>query len=141
MTCICGHEHGFSASPACSNFNCPCPEYREAIGDNSIPPDYQKYIDSLDTTKDKIKWLFDNLPDLIEMRNKYMVFAYWQYCDGFSLYNALTPEVKIKATDPETIRRARQLLAQEDPKYKSKNDEFNEEKDKKQSAIEEYVSK
>ena len=140
MTCICGHPHDWDSSPTCSNADCICPQYVEATGDGSIPPDYQKYMDALDTVKEKIKWLFDNVPALIEMRNKYFIFAYWQYCDDFHLYQHLTPEVKIRVTDPESIRRARQLLAQENPKYKAKEDEFVAEKDKKQSAIEEYVT-
>ena len=138
MVCKCGHEkHDFETGICIYPGHCFCTEYREAVGDNSVIPRHQKYLEQYEKVDDKVKYILENIPETKEMLNKDFVFFYWLMV---SKLNIISNEIISKLDDPESIRRCRQLLVQHNrEKYGPKNEEFLTEKNKKQDATYQFV--
>ena len=99
MTCICGHDsHAWDDPTVCQDLDCKCEKFIEATPNNPVPAKWQSIVDEFDSTKLKLIWLLDNVKFLRNYPNKSFVDWYRK---------------KIKDVDPETIRRTKQKLVQE----------------------------
>ena len=109
-----------------------------ATEEKPVIPNYQKYLDQLETTSEKVKYILDNIEDLRDSSNKEFVFNYWFLCDHLS--EKLTSEVLDRLTDPELIRRTKQKLVETDKaRYGPKNLETTNEKGLKFNAVFDWV--
>ena len=112
-------------------------KYDEAIGDNSILPKHQKYFEQYEQTEDKVRYILENIPETRNMKNKDFVFFYWHMVHRLNIVNN---EVIKHLTDPESIRRCRQLLVQHNKeKYGETSLEMTHEKYQKENATYQYV--
>ena len=141
MTCKCGHsgnDHVFSeGTEVCKIQGCWCMCFNEAIGENSVIPRHQKYLEQYEKTEDKVKYILENLPETRRLKNKDFVFFFLYVVDHLDTINNKIIE---RLTDPETIRRCRQLLVQHEPdKYGPTKEEFVYEKHLKENATYQYV--
>ena len=141
MTCKCGHsgnDHLFSdGTEVCKIQGCWCMCFNEAIGDNSVIPRYQKYLEQYEKTEDKVRYILEYIPETRNLKNKDFVFFYWHMVHKLSIVNNETIK---KLTDPESIRRCRQLLVQHNPeKYGETNPEIITEKVLKERGTYQYV--
>jgi len=129
MTCAnCGHDafHADTEPRVCSILDCNCSHFIEATIESQIMPGYQKYLNGIETTKDQVKWVLENLKFTRNFRNEMFV-------DFF--------RSKVRKADPETIRRSKQyLVARNHDRYGAFNPTLLEEKAYKQLAIEEWVT-
>jgi len=141
MVCRCGHsDHAWDEPRVCKTPSCRCINYEEAIGDNSVMHNHLKYLDEMEKTEDKVRYLLTNIKFLRNFPNKEFVFAYWAFCDGFKWNRILTKEGVRNLTDPESIRRSKQKLVEKNPDlYGPNNEIYIEEKYDKQTGIIEYV--
>jgi len=150
MTCLnpdCKHteeEHASTDPRVCKRINCNCIGYKE---NNLIPIDYQVQLAILLKVKHKIRWILENCKFSRNFNNKYFIFFYWQLCDSLFPGTKITPDVTKNLTDPEVIRRAKQLLVKaEEPdswnykKYGPFTPNVEEAKIFKQYLIEEFVT-
>ena len=137
MTCKCSHENHDWETGVCVSPGCWCMKYDEAIGDNSILPKHQKYLEQYEQTEDKVRYILENIPETRNMKNKDFVFFYWHMVHRLNIVNN---EVIKQLTDPESIRRCRQLLVQHNKeKYGETNLEMTHEKYQKENATYQYV--
>ena len=88
---------------------------------------------------DKIKYLLDEIPKFRDLTNKQFVFAYWHYNNNFCPGMKLEIPVYSKLTDPETIRRCKQKVVENNPSLAA-SDEFSNLKNTKKIAIEDWVT-
>ncbi len=137
----CSHFHvGGDSNPlnVCKDLYCKCQEFEMATEEKPVIPDYQKYLDQLDSTKEKVKYILNEIPELKEASNKEFVLNYWFLCDH--LKDTLTNEILDRLTDPELIRRTKQKLVEEYPShYGPKKTETIKEKAMKYNAIFDWV--
>ena len=137
----CSHYHvGCESHPlnVCKDLYCKCETFEMATEDRPTIPNYQKYLDQLETTSEKVKWILDNIPELRESSNKEFIFNYWFLSDHLS--DRLSGEVLDSLTDPELIRRTKQKLVESDKvKYGPKNTQTNIEKRLKFNALYDWV--
>ena len=137
----CSHFHvGADSNPmnVCKDLYCKCESFEMATEDKPVVPNYQKYLDQLESTSEKVKWILDNIEELRESSNKEFVFNYWFLCDHLS--DKLTSEVLDRLTDPELIRRTKQKLVESDKaKYGPKNVQTSTEKGLKFNAVFDWV--
>ncbi|MGI9229922.1 MAG: hypothetical protein ACR2P9_08700 [Gammaproteobacteria bacterium] len=127
MPCICGHEdHAFTEPTVCKDLSCNCEKFIEATPDNPVPPKWQSILEEYDTTKGKLIWLLDNIKFLRNYPNKQFVDWYRQ---------------KVQNVDPETVRRTKQKLVQNDSNRYGPFDapELEMQKQLKQVGIEEWL--
>jgi len=93
-------------------------EYEKRVIPISGRPDYLELLKKLKTVKERVEWLLENFP---ETRNDdlYLTILYWRYFDKkMSKYIKYIPyEVIKQAIRPETIRRIRQKIQNEEGKY------------------------
>lgn len=137
MTCQCGHSHDWNTGICKYPGNCFCTEYKEAIGDNSVIPRHIKYLEQYEKTEDKVRYLLENIPETRDMKNKDFVFFYWHMVHRLNIVNN---QVIKELTDPESIRRCRQLLVQHNKeKYGGKSEQYLTEKNMKESATFQFV--
>lgn len=109
-----------------------------ATEEKPVIPNYQKYLDQLESTSEKVKWILSNIPELRESSNKEFVFNYWFLCDHLS--DKLTSEILDRLTDPELIRRTKQKLVESNrEKYGPKSEQTNTEKGLKFNAVFDWV--
>jgi len=135
----CQHFHNYykpSNSYICSESMCFCERF-ESQGINKA--DYDKIKLELDTIKQKITWILENIPEMRELNNKQFVFAYWHYEFNFCPGMILDVKTYYHLTDPETIRRVKQKIVENHPSYGPTNDEFIIQKGIKKGAIEEWI--
>lgn len=137
----CSHLHvGADSNPmnVCKDLYCKCERFEMATEEKPVIPNYQKYLDQIESTAGKVRYILDNIPELRDSGNKEFVFNYWFLCDHLS--ERLNSEVLNKLTDPEIIRRAKQKAVQLNPeKYGPKNFETINEKGLKFNAIFDWV--
>lgn len=127
MTCICGHDkHAFTEPQVCCDINCKCEKFIEATPQNPVPAKWELTVKQMKTTKHKIAWLLENIKFLRNYPNK--LFVDW-FRD------------KVYDGDPETIRRAKQKLVQDNySKYGPIDAPLLEaQKQLKQIGIEEWI--
>lgn len=99
MVCTCGHQdHAYTVPTVCKNLFCDCENYLEATPKNPVDPKWQNIIDEFNSTKTKLVWLLDNIKFLRNYPNKSFVDWYRN---------------KVQDVDPETIRRTKQKLVQD----------------------------
>jgi len=111
--------------------------FKEAIGDNSVIPKHQKYLEQYEKTEEKVKYILVNIPETRNLKNKDFVFFFWHMVHRLNIVNNETIK---KLTDPESIRRCRQALVQENKaKYGPTDSTFEEEKTMKEAATYQYV--
>ncbi len=141
MTCKCGHsgnDHVFSeGTEVCKVPRCMCMCFNEAIGDNSVIPRHQKYLDQYKTIEQRVKYLLENIPETRDMKNKDFVFLYYHL---FHKLNIISNAVIKELVDPESIRRMKQDLVQMYPdKYGPTDENVIYEKHLKENATYQYV--
>lgn len=141
MTCKCGHsgnDHIFSlGDEVCTMQGCSCLCFKEAIGDNSVIPRHQKYLEQYEKTEDKVRYILENIPETRNLKNKDFVFFYWHMVHKLSIVNNQTIK---QLTDPESIRRCRQLLVQHNAdKYGPTSEDHMTEKHQKENATYQFV--
>ena len=137
MTCICGHEHDWNTGMCKYPGNCFCTEYRELKENQTVIPRHQIYLEQLQKTEDKVKYILTNIPETRNMKNKDFVFLYWHLV---SKLNIVSNEVIKHLKDPESIRRCRQLLVQHEPdKYGPTDQEHKDQKALKENATYQFV--
>lgn len=141
MVCKCGHsgnDHVFSeGTEVCNIQGCWCMCFNEAIGDNSVIPRHQKYLEQYEKTEDKVRYILENIPETRNLKNKDFVFFYWHMVHKLNIVNN---EVIKHLTDPESIRRCRQLLVQHDrDRYGETNQNTSNEKHLKENATYQFV--
>ena len=134
----CYHEAGSHCSETgvCMVHMCLCQVY---IPQNPQRPadidEYRSYIQSLHGTNAKIQAMLDDIPEFRNLTNKEFVFVYWHYHDGY----VVPPQVRKHLTEPDTIRRAKQKLVEENPKYLPDSN-TQAHKETKEMATKEYVT-
>ena len=137
MTCICGHEHDWETGICKHPSPCYCTQYREAVGDNSVIPNHRKYLEQLKKVEERVRYILENIPETRNMKNKDFVFLYYDLVSKLSI---ITNDVIKRLDDPESIRRCKQLLAEENPdKYGGFNKDYLREKGLKENATYQYV--
>jgi len=138
----CKHEHFFASDVGengawiCSDIHCFCRQIEEL---NQIRESYKKYTESIQTIHDKIKWLLENIPAFRELENKQFIFAFWHYEHNFCPGMVLDMQTFVKLEDPETIRRAKQKIVENNPDLGPTNDKLLIEKACKKGALEEWI--
>jgi hypothetical protein len=96
-----------------------------------------KYLEQYEKTEDKVRYILENIPETKDMKNKDFVFFYWHMVHRLNIVNN---EVIRQLTDPESIRRCRQLLVQHNKeKYGGKSEQYLTEKNMKESATFQFV--
>lgn len=137
----CSHDHvGADNNPlnVCRDLYCKCQDFEMATEERPVIPNYQKYLDQIESTSEKVRWILINIPELRESSNKEFIFNYWFLCDH--LTDKLSSEVLDSLTDPELIRRTKQKLVEEDKvKYGPKNEQTRNEKSLKYNAVYDWV--
>ena len=114
---------------------CMC--FKEAIGDNSVIPQHQKYLDQYKTIEQRVKYLLENIPETRNMKNKDFVFLYYHL---FHKLNVISNAVLKELVDPESIRRMKQDLVLLNPeKYGPIDENVIYEKHLKENATYQYV--
>jgi len=137
MPCKCGHYNHDWESQVCLFPGCDCLQFDEAIGDNSVIPRHQRYLEQLEKVEDKVRYILENIPETRNMKNKDFVFFYWHMV---SRLNVISNEIISKLDDPESIRRCRQLLVQHNKeKYGETSQDFTDEKKLKENGTYQYV--
>jgi hypothetical protein len=133
----CNHiedKHAATEPRVCLDLDCSCDGFDADV----YRTDYQDLLDKLQETRDKVKWLLENLKFLRNFGNKYFVLSYWKYVDGVTVINEASWG---KLTDPESIRRAKQLLVADNPdKYGPFEPNIVEQKQLRQLAFEEFCT-
>jgi len=135
----CQHNHNFyepTQSYICSEKMCFCQSF-ESHG--TTKTEYDEIKHQLNTAKEKITWILDNIEEMRELNNKQFVFAYWHYEFNFYPGTILSVETYRQLTDPETIRRVKQKIVENNPSYGPTNNKFIIEKGIKKGAIEEWI--
>lgn len=142
MVCVCGHsgdDHAWSDPQVCNKLNCRCIQFIPASPDSPVILDYLKYMEKMETIVEKMNWVLTNLRFFRNLNNKEIVFAWWQYVDGWDRRKPLTNELYHKLTEPESITRARRkLVEQNKAQYGRFKPSAEEERILKQIALEEY---
>lgn len=88
---------------------------------------------------DRMKWILTNLRFFRNLDNKNIVFAYWQYVDGWNRKTYMTDEQFKKLAEPESITRARRKWVEKDPeKYGRFDPTAEEQRIIKQFSLTEY---
>lgn len=127
MPCTCGHnDHAYTEPTVCKDLDCNCEQYIEATPDNPVDPQWKIYVDEMNTTVSKVKWLLQNIKFLRNYPNKLFV-------DWF--------RTKVYNADPETVRRSKQKLVEEFPEKYGPFDapELEMQKQLKQLGIQEWL--
>jgi len=136
MVCTCGHDkHAFDEPTVCSDLYCNCVQYVEATEENQVRHDWDKYAQSFNAVKEQLIWLLDNLKFLRNMKNKDLQNFYRKKI------TFVTKQGKRFEPDSETIRRVKQKLVENDyERFGPFDAEFQNEKNLKQFAIEEWIT-
>lgn len=144
MVCICGHsgdEHEWSEPQVCKNIDCHCTQFIPASPQSPVILDYMKYMERMETIIDKMQWMLANLRFFRNLSNKHIVFAWWQYVDGWDRRKPLTDELYTKLTEAESITRSRRYWVEQNPElYGRFIATAEEERVLKQIALTEYFT-
>lgn len=139
--CInCEHEHFPNQRDntyPCSNIRCNC---RHFVPISDEPEKHKKYIRSMEKLKDKIEYILQNIPAFRNLTNKQFVFAFWHYNNNFTTGMQLDARTYIALPDPESIRRCRQKIVQNNPDLGPKDEKFIDEKLHKEWGILQWVT-
>ena len=95
-------------------------------------------INTFTNIADKIKYLLTEIPTFRNLSNKQFIFAYWHYNNGFCPGMKLDIPTYHNLTDPETIRRCKQKVVENNPTLAS-GGTMNSQKKIKKSAIEDWL--
>lgn len=76
-----------------------------------------------------------DVPEFRDLNNKDFVFLFWHYTVGY----VVPPRIRNKLVDPESIRRMKQKLVEENPEL-APHEEITMEKLYKKWGIEEYLT-
>lgn len=137
MVCSCGHANHDWETQVCNFPGCWCMQYEELKDNQTVIPRHQKYLEQYEKTEEKVKYILENIPETKELKNKDFVFFYWHMVHKLNIINN---QVIKELTDPESIRRSRQLLVQHNrDKYGPTNQDFIDEKYDKESGTYQYV--
>ena len=99
MTCTCGHsDHAWTQPTVCKNISCPCEMFVEASPDDIVIREWDSYIQTMNTLKEKVMWVLMNLKFTRNLRNK-------QFIDFF--------REKVTDADPESIIRVKRKLVEQ----------------------------
>ncbi|KKN75468.1 hypothetical protein LCGC14_0380890 [marine sediment metagenome] len=99
--------------------------------------DYENYLESLKTIKEKVKCILNDVPDSNNLSNKEFVFLYLHYVHGF----VVPPKLRKVLTDFESIRRMHQKLVEDEPeKYGPTSKAYLAHKATKEVAVMESVT-
>lgn len=141
MVCQCGHDdHCWDEPTVCRNLDCKCERYVPVKEGQTVFQDHIKYLNQMEKTEEKVRYLLTNIKYLRNFPNKDFVFAYWVFCDGLIWNKPLTQAGVRNLMDPETIRRVKQKLVEKNPEtYGPIAEDIVLEKEAKQFGIMEYV--
>lgn len=137
----CTHFHrSDNDTKVCTLLDCSCDitTFEPEIETKSLDY-YQNVIQTFTTIQDKIKYLLTEIPKFRDLNNKQFVFAYWYYNNRFCPGMALDIPTYSQLTDPETIRRCKQKVVENDPTLGASN-EISNLKNTKKVAIEEWLT-
>jgi len=136
----CGHfHHPDDDTKVCTLIDCSCDitKFQPEIEGKSL--DYHRnVISQFQTVQEKIKYLLTEIPQFRDLSNKQFLFAFWHYNDGFCPGMELSIQTYSELIDPETIRRCKQKVVENDPTLAS-SDKILEKKNTKKIAIEEWL--
>jgi hypothetical protein len=137
----CSHYHAATEPHVCTLLNCKCDENTfEPYQERRSFQYYTSVIEQFETLYDKIKYLLEEIPELRNYGNKDFVFAYWHYNNNFCPGMKLEIPVYKELNDPESIRRCKQKVVENNPHLKSTDESLNNAKSTKKIAIEEWVT-
>lgn len=132
MTCVCGHEHDWQTGICKHPSPCYCEKYVEATEFNPVIPKHQRYLDQYRTIEQRVKYLLENIPETRNMPNKDFVFLYYSMFNKLSI---ISNESIKSLVDPESIRRMKQdLVEQNKDKYGPTDEKVIYEKHLKEDA-------
>jgi len=132
----CNHHHAAVEPQVCTLLNCTCDE--NSFKDSKSFEYYTSVIEQFETIHEKIKYLLDEIPAFRSLNNKQFIFAYWHYNNNFCPGMHLAIPTYHELADPETIRRCKQKVVEQNPHLKS-DENLQSKKDAKKIAIEEWL--
>jgi len=134
----CTHYHASTEPFVCTLLNCSCDEnsFEPYIEKKSFQY-YTSVIESFESVHEKIKYLLTEIPEFRNYTNKDFVFAFWHYNNNFCPGMKLEIPIYTELADPETIRRCKQKVVEENPELGA--DKIQSFKNIKQKAIEDWV--
>ncbi len=137
----CHHYHESDGdTKVCTLLDCSCDitKFQPELETKSLDY-YQNVINTFSNIADKIKYLLDEIPQFRDLTNKQFIFAYWHYNNNFCPGMKLEISTYSHLTDPETIRRCKQKVVENNPTLAA-SDEFTNLKNTKKTAIEEWLT-
>jgi hypothetical protein len=94
----------------------------------------------MEKLKDKIEYILKNIPAFRNLTNKQFVFAFWHYNNNFTTGMQLDGRTYLALPDPESIRRCRQKIVQNNPELGPNDEKFIDEKIHKEYGILQWVT-
>lgn len=135
----CTHPHATTEPQVCTWLNCNCDEnsFQPYIEKKSFQY-YTSVIAKHNAIHKTIKYLLTEIPEFRNYSNKDFIFTFWHYNNGFCPGMKLEIPMYKELVDPETIRRCKQKVVEENPELEA--DKIQSFKNTKQKAIEEWVT-
>ena len=135
----CNHHHAETQPHVCTLLQCACDENSfEAHEEKKSFQYYVSVIEQFETVHEKIKYLLEEIPEFRNYSNKQFVFTYWHYNNNFCPGMRLEIPIYQELIDPETIRRCKQKVVEQNPLLAS-DEKTKSSKNIKKTAIEEWV--
>ena len=138
---ICHHYHrSDNDTKVCTLLSCSCDitKFQPELETKSLDY-YQSVINSFETIAEKIKYLLQEIPQFRDLNNKQFIFAYWHYNNNFCPGMKLEIPVYIELTDPETIRRCKQKVVENNPTLAA-SEKLSNLKNTKEIAVMDWVT-
>ena len=138
---VCHHFHrSDNDTKVCTLLSCSCDitKFQPELETKSFNQ-YVQVINSFTNIADKIKYLLEEIPQFRDLTNKQFIFAYWHYNNGFCPGMTLDIPTYSQLTDPETIRRCKQKVVENNPTLAA-SDKMSNLKNTKKIAIEEWLT-
>lgn len=129
----CGHDHNPPSFLFCNDRWCTCSNYTS--DGMEVVAKISATICNFSTNKEIVEYMLKDVSDFRNLSNRDFVFTFWHYVHGYSI----PPRMRKELTDPETIRRVKQKLVEENPAY-APTEEITIEKIYKKWGVEEWVT-
>lgn len=133
----CNHHHKFHNGVLMCSEICSCNNFESHT--SLVLTNHQKALDNIKNVSDKVRYMYEEIGGFENYTNKYFIFAYWHYNEGFAIGSVLDGMKAYHLTDPEVIRRTRQKLIEKNPEWASTDKQLNIGKETKFGAILEFV--
>jgi len=137
----CNHYHrSDNDTKVCTLIDCSCDitTFEFEIETKSVNY-YQSVIQRFTSIQERINYLLTEIPKFRDLDNKPFVFAYWHYNNNFCPGMMLDIPTYSQLTDPESIRRCKQKVVENNPTLAA-SDKLTSLKNTKRGAIEEWLT-